>query len=128
VSTILETPPAHLTATSDCGLLVAAAAPRQPDAALAFIANKFSLSDYETNAKNAILVDFYLWTLMFCKEHGLNEEKTSAVFTIGAAACIPPRACTLNDRRGTLVSNIVKSRPRARYRSLVLCCGACPHD
>jgi hypothetical protein len=55
---------------------------RQPEAALAFVAAKFSLTDYETNAKNAILLDFYLWILMFCKEHGFNEEKTSAAFTI----------------------------------------------
>ena len=54
----------------------------QPDAALTFVATKFSLTDYETNAKNAILVDFYLWILMFCKERGFNEEKTSAAFTI----------------------------------------------
>jgi hypothetical protein len=79
----------HLTA------LLRAAAPApvvavtttQPDAALTFIATKFGLTNYETNAKNAILVDFYLWILMFCKEHGLNEEKTSAAFTIGAADC-----------------------------------------
>ena len=55
---------------------------RQPDAALAFVANNFSLTDYETNARNAILLDFYLWILMFCKERGFNEEKTSSAFTI----------------------------------------------
>ena len=54
----------------------------QPDAALAFVAGKFGLADYETNAKSAILVDFYLWILMFCKERGFTEEKTSAAFTI----------------------------------------------
>lgn len=55
---------------------------KQPEAALSFVATKFALTDYETNAKNAILVDFYLWILMFCKEHGFNEEKSSAAFTI----------------------------------------------
>lgn len=55
---------------------------RQPEAVLAFVANKFSLTDYETNARNAILLDFYLWILMFCKERGFNEEKTSSAFTI----------------------------------------------
>ena len=54
----------------------------QPDAALAFVAGKFGLADYETNAKSAILVDFCLWILMFCKERGFTEEKTSAAFTI----------------------------------------------
>ena len=54
----------------------------QPEAALAFVAKAFLLTDYETNAKNAILVDFYLWILMFCKEHGFSAEKTSAAFTI----------------------------------------------
>jgi hypothetical protein len=54
----------------------------QPEAALAFVAKTFSLTDYETNAKNAILVDFYLWILMFCKELGFSSEKTSAAFSI----------------------------------------------
>jgi len=55
---------------------------QQPDEALTFVATTFKLTDYETNAKNAILVDFYLWILIFCKEHGFNEEKTSAALTI----------------------------------------------
>ena len=55
---------------------------QQPDEALTFVATTFKLTDYETNAKNAILVDFYLWILIFCKEHGFNEEKTSATLTI----------------------------------------------
>jgi hypothetical protein len=54
----------------------------KPQDALQFVATKFALTDYETNAKNAILVDFYLSILVFCKERGFSEEKASAAFTI----------------------------------------------
>jgi len=47
-----------------------------------WIAGKFELADYETNARSAQLVDFYLWILSFAKDSGFNEEKTSATFTI----------------------------------------------
>mmetsp|Transcript_5378 Transcript_5378/g.18986 ORF Transcript_5378/g.18986 Transcript_5378/m.18986 type:complete len:96 (-) Transcript_5378:189-476(-) len=62
-----------------------------------FVVEKFDLKDFESNAKSTILLDLYLWTLScclqamlresddwrrFCKEAGLSEEKTSALFTI----------------------------------------------
>mmetsp|Transcript_5374 Transcript_5374/g.18973 ORF Transcript_5374/g.18973 Transcript_5374/m.18973 type:complete len:229 (-) Transcript_5374:71-757(-) len=50
--------------------------------AIQFVVEKFDLKDFESNAKSTILLDLYLWTLSFCKEAGLSEEKTSALFTI----------------------------------------------
>mmetsp|Transcript_43279 Transcript_43279/g.67793 ORF Transcript_43279/g.67793 Transcript_43279/m.67793 type:complete len:171 (-) Transcript_43279:444-956(-) len=53
-----------------------------PEDSLEFIAKKFELSDYETNARSTITVDLYLWILSFARDAGFNEEKTSAAFTI----------------------------------------------
>ena len=40
------------------------------------------LTDMNTNAKSAVMVDLYLWVLEFAKGAGLSEEKTSIFFTI----------------------------------------------
>ena len=53
-----------------------------PNEYLKFISTKFGLQDYEMNARSAITIDFYLETLAFSKEHGLNAEQTSTFFTI----------------------------------------------
>eukprot|EP00288_Rhodomonas_lens_P003432 CAMPEP_0177729346 /NCGR_PEP_ID=MMETSP0484_2-20121128/21380_1 /TAXON_ID=354590 /ORGANISM="Rhodomonas lens, Strain RHODO" /LENGTH=211 /DNA_ID=CAMNT_0019242209 /DNA_START=1 /DNA_END=632 /DNA_ORIENTATION=+ len=55
---------------------------KTPEESLTYIAEKFQLTDYESNAQSSIMVDFYLWILTFTKESGFNEEKASAAFTI----------------------------------------------
>lgn len=40
------------------------------------------LTDMNTNAQSAVMVDLYLWVLEFAKGAGLSEEKMSIFFTI----------------------------------------------
>lgn len=43
---------------------------------------KLGIHDYRENIRSNILVDFHLGTLLFAKESGMNEEQTSALYSI----------------------------------------------
>lgn len=43
---------------------------------------KLGIHDYRENIRSNVLVDFHLGTLLFAKESGMNEEQTSALYSI----------------------------------------------
>ncbi|KAJ6653424.1 hypothetical protein lerEdw1_009325 [Lerista edwardsae] len=46
------------------------------------LASLFQLEDFESNPRDAVLLDLYLYSILFSREQGFNREQTSAFFSI----------------------------------------------
>lgn len=46
------------------------------------LSDLFQLQDFDSNPRDAILLDLYFYTIRFCRKHNFNQEQTSAFFSI----------------------------------------------